>query len=54
MVRVADIFRQVLDGEIAATEGDQLLASLDPDFTMSNGFAHGDEGWRYLQEGRQA
>ena len=54
MVRVADIFRQVLDGEIAATEGDRLLASLDPDFTMSNGFAHGDEGWRYLQEGRQA
>lgn len=49
MVKVAEIFRNVLDGEIESADGETRLAALAPDFTPSNGFMHGVEGWRQVE-----
>jgi O2-independent ubiquinone biosynthesis protein UbiV len=50
MVKVADIFRKVLDGDTDAAEGEQALVALEPSFPVSNGFFHGDEGWRQVNQ----
>jgi len=49
MVKVAEIFRGVLDGEIETGDGEAQLTALTPNFTPSNGFIHGVEGWRRVE-----
>ncbi|MHA1537393.1 MAG: ubiquinone anaerobic biosynthesis protein UbiV [Alphaproteobacteria bacterium] len=44
MVAVAEVFRQVLDGERAADDGRSRLESLADIAPFSNGFYHGKEG----------
>lgn len=48
MVAVARVFRDVLDGRIAAEEGESAIASLASGMTFSNGFVHAAEGHRYI------
>ena len=50
MVKVATIFRDVLDGTDHSTEGEVKLAAMNSGFVTSNGFVHGDEGWRLIKE----
>jgi O2-independent ubiquinone biosynthesis protein UbiV len=51
MVKVATVFRDVLDGTCEPAEGDAHLTAMDTGFVTSNGFIHGDEGWRQIDEG---
>jgi O2-independent ubiquinone biosynthesis protein UbiV len=44
MVRVADTFRRVLDGDLAAVEAMARIQDLDIDAPFSNGFHHGRPG----------
>jgi collagenase-like PrtC family protease len=50
MVQVANTFRGVLDGELAAAEAVARLERLTPDAPFSNGFHHGrpGHGWTAL------
>ncbi|HVI51424.1 MAG TPA: U32 family peptidase [Candidatus Sulfotelmatobacter sp.] len=44
MVAVARLFRDVLDGKLAAAEAEELLEKLNPDAEFSNGYIHGQPG----------
>jgi O2-independent ubiquinone biosynthesis protein UbiV len=48
MVEVARIFRAVVDGQEDAESGTQRLARLYPGAPFSNGFLHGDAGFRFV------
>ncbi|MBT3701028.1 MAG: U32 family peptidase [Alphaproteobacteria bacterium] len=48
MVEVSTVFRNVLDGTCDPAEGDLKLAAMNTGFVASNGFIHGDEGWRQI------
>ncbi|WP_207479421.1 ubiquinone anaerobic biosynthesis protein UbiV [Arenibaculum pallidiluteum] len=48
MVAVADIHRSVLDGELAAAEGQVRLAALMPEARFANGFLHARAGLDWL------
>jgi O2-independent ubiquinone biosynthesis protein UbiV len=50
MVEVARVFREVLDGDIDPSLGDARLTALDTGFISTNGFIHGDEGWRQIRK----
>jgi O2-independent ubiquinone biosynthesis protein UbiV len=52
MVKVATVFRDVLDGICDPAQGIARLDEMDTGFVTSNGFIHGDEGWRQINEGQ--
>ncbi len=50
MVAVAKTFREVLDGQLDAEEGQKRLAEIYPDVAFSNGFTHGSPGAQWVAE----
>lgn len=48
MVAVASVFRDVLTGKASAAEADSRLAALSGDVGLSNGFYHGEAGYRRI------
>jgi collagenase-like PrtC family protease len=54
MVKVAGMFRSVLDGKSNPDEATEELAGLCPDLPLSNGFIHGVEGMRQVAAGLMA
>lgn len=52
MVAVARIFRDALDGRVAATEAEARLAALVDGLPFANGFHHGREGAAFIGGGR--
>ncbi|QYX56018.1 U32 family peptidase [Roseovarius sp. SCSIO 43702] len=48
MVSVAQVFRDALDGQVPLREADARLAALIGDAGLSNGFYHGEAGYRRI------
>jgi collagenase-like PrtC family protease len=48
MVRVAELYRDVLDGKQSGTDALQALRSMTADIPFVNGFLHGLEGLRWV------
>lgn len=51
MVAVAQTFRDALDGRIDPEEATERLAGLVPFAAFSNGFVHGEPGWKRIAAG---
>ena len=54
MVKIAGIFRDALDGRIAADEARQAMRALDAPGPFANGFFHGRAGHRYIEAAASA
>lgn len=54
MVRVAEVFRAMLDGEMAGEEAIAHLQQVYPGIPFSNGFLHAREGAAWVARGRAA
>jgi len=54
MVKVAEVFRDVLDDVSDPAEGEARLAALDTGLVSANGFIHGDEGWRQINQPQES
>lgn len=50
MLKVIDCFNKVLQQEISANKGQQLLNALLPDVDFANGFFHGTAGYKMLNK----
>lgn len=48
MVAVTQVFREALDGRLSLGEADAELAALSGDAGLSNGFYHGEAGYRRI------
>ncbi|MFV0359350.1 ubiquinone anaerobic biosynthesis protein UbiV [Tropicimonas sp.] len=54
MAAVAGVFRQHLDGGIDAAEGQARLEQIAPGIAFSNGFWHGEAGYRRIARAERA
>ena len=54
MVKVAGIFRDALDGRIAADEARRAMRALDAPGPYANGFFHGRAGHLYIEAAASA
>jgi len=51
MAAVAGLYRSVLDGRVDSGEAARRLAELVPEASFANGYAHGLEGHRLIEDG---
>lgn len=51
MVAVAELYRAVLDGRLDGAEAARRLADLVPEASFANGYIHGCEGHRLIEDG---